>query len=136
MQKNKIAGVGLVEVMVAVTLLLFVSYAVLKILSLGHSSSKHLSKKVELADHLDERVAEYILTGVFNNSVSEDFSFVSNEITNEGNNGNGNGNSTTYGNPSGGETGNSTSIDYNVFEFIATDSTNNITTNQKSFNKD
>ena len=126
---------GLVEAMLATTVLLFVSYATLKVLSSGYSSSEYLSKKVALADQLNDRVEEYIITGTFDTSSSGGFSFSEVEITNEGNNGQGNGNSTTYGNQSGGDTGNSTSVEYNIFEFIATDSVTSVSTNQKSFKK-
>ena len=134
-QKSKRSGMGLVEAMLATTVLLFVSYATLNVLSSGYSSSEYLSKKVTLADELDERVEEYILTGTFDTTSSGSFSFSEADITNEGNNGQGNGNSTTYGNPSGGTTGGATNVAYNLFKFTATDSVTSVSISHKAFKK-
>jgi len=58
-QKNKMAGMSIVEVVLATAVLLFVSYAGLNILSSSAITTTALSKKVALSDDLDDRVGEY-----------------------------------------------------------------------------
>ena len=132
-KRIKMAGMSIIEVMIAIAMLLFVSYATLMVLSSGMSTTIYLSKKVDLVDELDYRVSEYIISNSFDGTASGSSSFVKTDITNEGYNGVGYGNSSTTGNQSGGTTGNSTGVDYNLYQFTATNSDNGITINQKSF---
>lgn len=74
-QKNKMAGMSIVEVLLAVAMLLFVSYVGLKILSSSSKKVAVLSKKVALTDKLDDRVSKYTLLNTFDNTDTDNIIF-------------------------------------------------------------
>lgn len=123
-------GVSLIETMIAVTILIFVSFVGLVLFSSNIIRSDLLSKRADLVDELDKRVVEYRISGTFDSTASSDMIFSQVDVTNEGNNGNGVGNSSTDGNQSGGTTGNSTGVEYKLYKFTASYSDNSMSVDQ------
>jgi type II secretory pathway pseudopilin PulG len=136
MKQTKMVGVSIVEVMFAITVLLFASYAALVLLGTSSSKGVLMSKKIDLVNSLDDKVSEYIISKSFDDSGSGGRTYTKTDITNEGNNGNGNGNSSTEGNQSGGETGNATGVEYSLYKFTATDSNYDIAVDKKVFERE
>ena len=134
-QKKQILGVSLTELMIAVSVLLFVSYSALMLLGSSSLKSNLLSKRNHLASELDDRVKIYKLTSSFTQETVGNNTFSKEDITNEGNNGQGVGNSTTEGNQSGGDTGNSTGVDYSMYRFTVTDDEDGLIIHQLAFER-
>ena len=87
-QKKKMAGVSIVDVVLATTVLLFVSYAGLSVVSSSAVNTATLSKKVTLSDDLDDRVGEYVILkkvvgsgSIFNDTSSGSIVFSETDIT-------------------------------------------------------
>ncbi|WP_052399178.1 hypothetical protein [Candidatus Francisella endociliophora] len=127
-----IKAASLIEVLIAVGVLIFVSFVFFYVLSGSLTKSTLLTKKSRLSNELNQRVSEYMLSNSFEDSSIGSFSFSQQDITSEGNSGLGVGNSTTEGNQGGGTTGSATSIDYNLKQFSATDSETNVSVRQKA----
>ncbi|MGQ4002669.1 hypothetical protein QIW31_06465 [Francisellaceae bacterium CB299] len=80
-KRIKMAGMSIVEVILAVAMLLFVSYATLRVVSSGAISTGLLTKKVALVDQLSDRVSEYTILNSFDTTTSASTTFSESDIT-------------------------------------------------------
>lgn len=123
-------GISLIETLIAVSMLIFISFVGIQLFSSNIIRSGLMAKRSDLVSELDNRVAEYRVSGTFDDSDMGDMTFSQVDVTNEGNNGNGVGNSSTDGNQSGGDTGNATGVEYILYQFTASYSDNSLSSSQ------
>ncbi|AIT09887.1 hypothetical protein LO80_07840 [Candidatus Francisella endociliophora] len=81
---RKSQGVSLTETLISMTILLFASFASFSLLTSNAAKTNLIEQKVNLANQLDERVNEYLISNNFNDGSSGNTSFSQQSIEGTG----------------------------------------------------
>lgn len=78
---NKYRGVSLTETLISVSILLFASCTSIMLITSNSAKTTLIEHRVRLANVLDDRVNEFLLSGTFDSSSDGDMSFSEEAIT-------------------------------------------------------
>ena len=83
---NNRKGMALIETMIAIFIMLFVSFVSFSTFSSILINSDLIVKKMNLSNKLDERISEYRISGVFDDSTFGDMNFSQEDVSDQGSN--------------------------------------------------